>query len=834
MSGRFFHARQSSELLPEHANKFNLKPASTKKRGVLHERTPSDINRDNGEQPTIRLVDSSTTIKNVYNKNPFPHKPAQVLQPPKTSKHGYSVQADEGSSSFDTNDKLQPPAGRTGRISQAMNPRNSNRASNLSESTTISAAETLFNDSLISPTSCRFSLEGTLRNTPTPMESEERETERLREEALPVVAETSFESTTIRPVTSSTSSGPGSRGSDMTRRNVVPTNQPGRTGSVATRSASGSSGPNVEVYDVSSPSQYSSSPPEHARSNSYNVIRYAKSDESMTSVQYAQVRPPTAKSLSASSAWSGNETENVPPLSVARKRSHMHSASAGAATRMSNLSTIASESEPSSQSITRESSDDIFTSPPVMGSSSQSGNWYVRRQTIGSSSYSSIMSGSYYRSLSAESSRWDIDRANSAVPEPLFSSSPGGLPTSSPMVTHPSSSGIHELPADVPSEQDDTIAELHSHPLRTQRSAHLLRGRSFSEPRPASARSNHTMGTMYNPDRTSQGSSIFPQWAKSFYRGKLQFPNANESNVSLALSDGQIPYAPTSHSLRMMPWAHHRRWESAGNSLNSLHNSQGTPHSASPRSSHFLPSIFRPYRRGQTPNQSRSTNTISDTRSSSLAELYVDESQLDFSEESISTRSSSTDSMAITPVVPNMRNTSAAPRRQHTVNSGRAIPRDQTYSSSNYPQSLSASHIYTTPPHLAPSRRLSHRLPTWRAPSFDEALNTLILSRGNRQILLFCLGFLCPFFWMTAAFLPLPLRPMETTMNNLEASVQDLSELEGEKGRFALGLQMEMMEWEQERRYLKARWWRNLNRIMSFVGVGIIAAIIALAVVASK
>ncbi|KEQ78943.1 hypothetical protein M438DRAFT_284709 [Aureobasidium pullulans EXF-150] len=127
--------------------------------------------------------------------------------------------------------------------------------------------------------------------------------------------------------------------------------------------------------------------------------------------------------------------------------------------------------------------------------------------------------------------------------------------------------------------------------------------------------------------------------------------------------------------------------------------------------------------------------------------------------------------------------------------------------------------MYTTPPHLAPSRRLSHRLSTWRAPSFDEALNTLIISRGNRQILFFCLGFLCPVLWMVAAFLPLPLRPMEASMNNLEASMQDFSsEVEGEK----------------KRRYLKARWWRNLNRIMSFVGVAIIGAIVALAVVASK
>jgi hypothetical protein len=141
--------------------------------------------------------------------------------------------------------------------------------------------------------------------------------------------------------------------------------------------------------------------------------------------------------------------------------------------------------------------------------------------------------------------------------------------------------------------------------------------------------------------------------------------------------------------------------------------------------------------------------------------------------------------------------------------------------------------MFNTPPHLTPSRRLSHRLSTWRAPSFDEALNTLIFSRGNRQILFFCLGFLCPFLWMIAAFLPLPHRPMETMMNNLE-SPHDFPEVEGEKGHYPRGLQVEMRNWDLERKYLKARWWRNLNRIMSFVGVAMIGAIIALAIIASK
>jgi hypothetical protein len=842
MSGRLFSPRQSIEL--DKNGRFNLRPASSRSRIALHERTPSDLNRDNGEQPTIRLVGSNNSLKNTHNKNPFPSKPAQVLQPTKASKHGYTVQNDHEGSGRDS--KLQPSAGQTGRLSaQSSNNRYSKRSSNFSQLTTTSAADTYYNDDSFSPISDRFSTDGTLRNTPTPFASEEREKERLQEEALPAVVETSFESSTIRPVSSSSGSRPDTRSSDTARENIVPNPQHGRSGSVATRSVSGSSGPNVEVYDVSSPSQYSSTPPERSGSNSYNVVHYAKSNESMTSVQYAQVRPPTAQSLSASSAWSSSEAENLPPLSVTKKRSHMHSASAGAV-RLSNLSTIASESEPSSQSIIREMSSstaDIFTSPPVVLPSSQSGNWYVRRQTIGSSSYSSIMTDSNYETISTESSRWELNRENSAVPEALFSSSPRDTQElSSPMVLHPSSSGIHEVPAENPSEQDDTIAELQSHPLRTQRSGLKSRGRAASEPRPVSARSNHTLASTYNPDRGSHGSTIFPQWAKSFYRGKLHFPHGNESTASLAVSDGHNPVQPSASSMHMMPWSHHRRWESAGNSLMSLQQSHGeTPHSNSPKSSHFLPSIFRPYRTRTNMNQSQSTNTMSVvTRSSSLADLYVDESRLDFLDndnDGASSSSSSTDSMIITAIPRNGRHNSVPafqpPRRQKTVNSGRAIPRDQTYTSSNYPQSLTASHMFNTPPHLTPSRRLSHRLSTWRAPSFDEALNTLIFSRGNRQILFFCLGFLCPFFWMVAAFLPLPHRPMETMMNNLE-SPQGFPETEAEKSHYPRGLQAEMRNWNLERKYLKARWWRNLNRIMSFVGVAMIGAIIALAIIASK
>lgn len=53
------------------------------------------------------------------------------------------------------------------------------------------------------------------------------------------------------------------------------------------------------------------------------------------------------------------------------------------------------------------------------------------------------------------------------------------------------------------------------------------------------------------------------------------------------------------------------------------------------------------------------------------------------------------------------------------------------------------SEVFT--PRLRQDRRSQARLSAWKAPSFDDSLGTLFFSRQNRQILLFCLGFIFPF-----------------------------------------------------------------------------------------
>ena len=109
-------------------------------------------------------------------------------------------------------------------------------------------------------------------------------------------------------------------------------------------------------------------------------------------------------------------------------------------------------------------------------------------------------------------------------------------------------------------------------------------------------------------------------------------------------------------------------------------------------------------------------------------------------------------------------------------------------------------------PYLQHDQRAAARMSAWQAPSLDEPLRERFFSRCNRQIILFCLGFLIPPLWMVAAVLPLPYRP---EIRNVGTP----SELKLEQEMYnKLGP-------VDERRYAKARWWRTLNSIMSAVGL---------------
>ncbi|KAL4801699.1 hypothetical protein BDV18DRAFT_148590 [Aspergillus unguis] len=114
-------------------------------------------------------------------------------------------------------------------------------------------------------------------------------------------------------------------------------------------------------------------------------------------------------------------------------------------------------------------------------------------------------------------------------------------------------------------------------------------------------------------------------------------------------------------------------------------------------------------------------------------------------------------------------------------------------------------------PHLFPDRRnVAPKGRRWRAPSLDSRSEP-ILGRRNIQVWAFVLGFICPLTWLIASFLPLPKKPEMIMEEN-----------RGPEGEATLKMRLYDLE---RRRYMNARWWRNLNRWMNPLGL-VIAAII--------
>lgn len=140
-------------------------------------------------------------------------------------------------------------------------------------------------------------------------------------------------------------------------------------------------------------------------------------------------------------------------------------------------------------------------------------------------------------------------------------------------------------------------------------------------------------------------------------------------------------------------------------------------------------------------------------------------------------------------------------------------------------------------PHLQMDRRAS-RYSIWDPPSVSWSADSGILGKRNVQVVLFILGFILPLgtssasrlssfqtaasnraclAWMAAALLPLPPNPK-----------LQMFERDNTNGHPAFRYHQQLVE---ETRFESARWWRNLNRVMSVVGILIIGAVITLAVV---
>ncbi|KAJ5033519.1 uncharacterized protein L3040_008634 [Drepanopeziza brunnea f. sp. 'multigermtubi'] len=130
-------------------------------------------------------------------------------------------------------------------------------------------------------------------------------------------------------------------------------------------------------------------------------------------------------------------------------------------------------------------------------------------------------------------------------------------------------------------------------------------------------------------------------------------------------------------------------------------------------------------------------------------------------------------------------------------------------------------------PHLRLDKRAKHRS-AWNPPSVNWSAESGKLGRRNMQLLMFIAGFVFPFAWMIAAFLPLPPNP-ELHMREQDNSTSNLDEANATPNHYAR--QFGPMD---ERRYESAKWWRNLNRWMSVVGLLILATIVTLVVVGIK
>lgn len=115
--------------------------------------------------------------------------------------------------------------------------------------------------------------------------------------------------------------------------------------------------------------------------------------------------------------------------------------------------------------------------------------------------------------------------------------------------------------------------------------------------------------------------------------------------------------------------------------------------------------------------------------------------------------------------------------------------------------------------------------------------------RNNTQAILFVLGFVLPFgksavnmdfvydansisAWMLASFLPLPSAAQADVREKKNHSASDL-DLES-------GRQHPNKGQNCSSHYNRIRWWRNLNRYMSVIGLFLIGAAIALTVTGTQ
>jgi hypothetical protein len=431
-----------------------------------------------------------------------------------------------------------------------------------------------------------------------------------------------------------------------------------------------------------------------------------------------------------------------------------------------------------------------------------------------------------------------VYRAESAKPEPLFRgrqvTSEGDVRYDGPLPPlPPMPRSRHGNASD---ETSDRLSALSAPSLKKQRSGYSMRGRSNSTPSGGNTRQNSIV-SYCESERSSRGSSnLFPIWARNYYGGYAALLSA--SKISL-----HNPPTPRRENFQQQFKGHVRsasQW-TQGSITSRLGTGYSEIENVSPTSSHFLPAIFRPRTRtlGNPDTDSRSFKFGS---KSSKTKSRVSQPSAD--------DQSRSDSMVITSVPQETAQSgdtlpSGHPRfgtlKDNSQNQPPMPPLPRKYSKQKlwdemtFPRPMTKdrlSDFHLNPdedPHLSPSKNQRSEINKFRSPSFVESFDTLFNSRGNRQILLFALGFLCPLFWLLGALLPLPPRhsrdasEAEKALPNANADSED--DLTATLNKHRSG--DARVKWDEERVFLKAKWWRTLNRVMCFVGVAIIAAVVS-------
>ncbi|KAG8411970.1 hypothetical protein J3459_016109 [Metarhizium acridum] len=127
-------------------------------------------------------------------------------------------------------------------------------------------------------------------------------------------------------------------------------------------------------------------------------------------------------------------------------------------------------------------------------------------------------------------------------------------------------------------------------------------------------------------------------------------------------------------------------------------------------------------------------------------------------------------------------------------------------------------------PHLRRDRR-SRRYNLWRPPSSVWIKEEHTSRRSNIQAIMFVSGFVFPFAWMIASFLPLP----PTAEADMKEKNHSTGHLDLEQGRSGSKLGQ-----DSNNCYNKVKWWRSLNRYMSFIGLLLVGAAVALIVTSTQ